>query len=473
MKKIRLSEIELQNINIDKIGAVFSWKNRILRGIKKKSVKEINAIFESGLIDELSQQKLFPKSWITDYQVEGFDLVIEHEKVEIISYPHEWSFSMFKDAAIAILKINQIANKHGYKLEDIHSCNIAFNGMSPVFLDLGGFAKFSTKEKQWSAYRDFLENYLFILKIWSNGNKLIARTLFLDRFKSLFTHEFLLYKHPFFRFFKLDFFKTLINAFYSFRFIESIECKLIKKRFSGVLGKILCFLKKLKILPFQKTKYYKLTRKINKLSQHKINTQWKNYHTEIEERANPLETKRIDRIAQIVQEKKIKTVVELAGNQGMFSKYLLKNAGIQRAVCTDYDEEAVDLMYQKNKKSGLKLTPIILDFIRTNEIANSKNAPARFKSEAVLSLAVTHHLILTQKIPLDYIFKTIAKYSSKYVFIEFMPLGLYNGDDNKTPPLPDWYNINWFRNNFVEYFNLEKEENLEKNRTLFFGTIKN
>ncbi len=51
---------------------------------------------------------------MTDYKLDGFDLVIEHQIVEVVSYPREWSFSMLKEAALLILRVNEVAGEFGY-----------------------------------------------------------------------------------------------------------------------------------------------------------------------------------------------------------------------------------------------------------------------------------------------------------------------------------------------------------------------
>ena len=91
----------------------------------------------------------------------------------------------------------------------------------------------------------------------------------------------------------------------------------------------------------------------------------------------------------------------------------------------------------------------------------------KVKSDIAVALAVTHHLLLTQKCPIDSVFKKIGQYSNRYVLIEFMPLGLWGG--YYTPPIPEWYNLNWFREKFKRHFKLLIEEQTEKNRILFLG----
>ena len=85
-----------------------------------------------------------------------------------------------------------------------------------------------------------------------------------------------------------------------------------------------------------------------------------------------------------------------------------------------------------------------------------------------MALAISHHLILGQKVPADLMFRILAEYTKEYLFIEFMP----NGIDKS--PNPDWYTAEWFRANFEEYFNtiLEKPSVEDGSRVLFFGKLK-
>ena len=96
----------------------------------------------------------------------------------------------------------------------------------------------------------------------------------------------------------------------------------------------------------------------------------------------------------------------------------------------------------------------------------------RLKSDIALSLAVTHHLILTSGFSLSAILERLASYSKKYVMVEFMPLGLWSIENKKEQKLPDWYNVEWFRKEFSSKFELILEEQVEENRIVFFGKLK-
>lgn len=75
---------------------------------------------------------------------------------------------------------------------------------------------------------------------------------------------------------------------------------------------------------------------------------------------------------------------------------------------------------------------------------NIRKMPAqRLGADIVIALAVTHHLILTQKVKLDTIVELLYSYSKRYVIVEFMPLGLWS-EGATDVEVPDWYNLDWF-----------------------------
>lgn len=96
----------------------------------------------------------------------------------------------------------------------------------------------------------------------------------------------------------------------------------------------------------------------------------------------------------------------------------------------------------------------------------------RVKADVAVALAVTHHLILVQNYDLSHVFKVIGEYSTEYVLIEFMPIGLFSGHENKTPKLPSYYNLSWFEAEFKRCFEYMFDESLDYNRHLFVGKVK-
>ena len=82
-KKICRSDQIEKNIglNIDPIGFLFKYDNRIFRAINNAEKDKVIFLFESGAIDELNKANLIPQTKISDIVLEGYDLVLEHRKL--------------------------------------------------------------------------------------------------------------------------------------------------------------------------------------------------------------------------------------------------------------------------------------------------------------------------------------------------------------------------------------------------------
>jgi hypothetical protein len=484
-QNIEISDVEFHKLTVDDCGALFTWRNRLFRAINHEAVVTVKDMFQSGLMKELIDNRLFPSTWITDYVIDGYGLVVEHERVSPIIYPFEWSFSMLKDAALTVLKINVITRKYGYQTKDCHGYNICFDNTDPLFVDLGSFERVDKHYKGWIAYEEFLRFYYYPLRIWSRGNYYFARRALMGCSLNdmLSSHSYFLYKVPLLR---------LLN----FGVLEVLTFFGVKVRVVTLNPiKVISLLKKLRLNPIKVFFMFKernlrgltlhdfaslqivnlssLLKKVQKISVKRDKTIWGDYHSEYYDAAGKLkQNPRFERVASIIKTYEIKSVLELAGNQGLFSGLLIDQSDIEKVICTDSDESAVDIMYCRAKERKIKMVPAVLDFIfpMTNYF-NNRPPYERFKADAVIALAVTHHLVLSQKLSLDYVFNILQMFTHRYIFIEFMPLGLYNGKN--VPEVPSWYTFEWFKEAFEKHFNTLLVEKLEENRILFVGELIN
>ena len=475
MEKIvlRLDQIEKNiGLNIDPMGFLFKYDGRIFRAINNSKKEEILYLFKSGAINELNKANLIPHTEISEISLEGYDLVLEHEKIDVIIYPTEWSFTMLKDAALLVIEINKILNKYGFETRDCHGFNILFHYSTPKFVDIGSFGKKTTK-KYWAGKDNFREFYFYSLYMWSAGNSVLAKQFLINDGKYLNTkdYEFFIYRYSFAR--RLPS-KYLERFFYYLRLLRNLqkfnvdEILIVKKeKLKRKFLKILMVLSKASLIPNNHANFNSLKRKIDRIDPPSVGTEWGEYHSDLDEQSLFAKDSRFGLIIYQVKNLNIKTVFEIAGNQGLLSRELGKNSFI--VICSDIDERAVDHMYLRAKKSNAKLYPVLLDFLspvyQSLYYAENISVFERFKSDAVFALALTHHLILTRKTPIDNIFEALSKYTNRYLFTEFMPLGLRRGN------LPEWYNLNWFREHFQRYFKLVAELPSEKDgsRILFVG----
>ena len=96
----------------------------------------------------------------------GFDwaLVLEHVTVDVITYVHEWPFSMLQDAASLTLKLLRAAIDEDMTSKDATPYNIQFVGAKPTFIDIASFETYRTGEPWWG-YRQFCQMFLYPLML--------------------------------------------------------------------------------------------------------------------------------------------------------------------------------------------------------------------------------------------------------------------------------------------------------------------
>lgn len=460
------NEIKILNkIGLDDTGFVFTWKNKIFRAINKDSVERIKDLLESGLIKELEINKLFPKTKVSNYELNDFELIIEHELIENETYPHEWSFEMFKDAAICTLKVNQISKVFGFQTIDAHKKNIIFKNSRPYFIDLGSFIK-AEGESTWFASEEFYRSFLYPLKLWQNKYLNISNSLIRSDSEPISHTEYFRIINPFSRLIPYNFFNRFLRGYFILSRLTSVSDKIIEKRISPFHFRVYKVLKKNNLLPFQKFIFDKKIEEINKIAFSDV-TYWTDYQSATGE-FKP--TSRFKKIAKLLRDLKVKSVVDLAGNQGFFTEYLLDQGIVEQAYCLDYDPGAIDNLYKRVKGLNKSIIPVVQNIIFPKNNFGEKLPEERFISDVAVALAVTHHLLLTQYVPLRVIFSRASNFSKKFVMIEFMPLGLWNG--KYSLPTPDWYTQEFFEEEFKKFFEVVEIIKLEKNRVLFVGKKK-
>ncbi len=467
------NEINIHSLsNEDDVGNVFEWNGRIFRGIRKKYVDDIRNLIDSGLLDELKKNNLFPKTTITDLELNGYEMVLEHEKIPLTSYVYEWSFTMLKDAAINAIRVNIIADKFGYQTKDCHPYNFIFSNNNPVYIDLGSFF-LKPKTKNWLPLSEFMQFYFYPLKLWKNGNEAMIRSFFSHCLRGGFWHS-IYYRlsSPFSHFLSTNTIDKLANGIYKYRSLSFVDSADIEKKAPWNLGSTVTKLRDAGMLPFLTVNLHRLEKKVSRIQQRKQESTWSNYHDQYQLESQELKSSsRFNRIVEIINELKITSVFELAGNQGVMSRLLIQQTDVSRVICTDYDANAVDQLYKMCKQEKLNITPLVYNVkIPVDETPLPPLEDRIDTPECSMGLALLHHLILTQGMPLSKIFNRFKVFTSKYVFIEFMPLGLWS-KQSPNPHIPDWYNVDWFREEFCKNFELVIEEQLETNRILFVGKL--
>ena len=81
------------------------------RALSPQGLSDWKLLRNSGLFGRLCrEQKIVETRLLDGYPLEaGWAGILEHERLENLSYPYEWPFSMLRDAAVLHLEILEMA----------------------------------------------------------------------------------------------------------------------------------------------------------------------------------------------------------------------------------------------------------------------------------------------------------------------------------------------------------------------------
>tara|TARA_B100000575_G_scaffold286058_1_gene282228 strand:+ start:1561 stop:2952 length:1392 start_codon:yes stop_codon:yes gene_type:complete len=397
----------------DPAGKIFYYKNKVYREVFKSGLPRLSFLQKNNLLRELIEKKFLIKTEII--QSDEFSLsdknnqIIEHEKLDFISYPYEWTFNQLKDAAIFHLNLQIFLLEKNAKLIDSSAYNIQFKNNKPIFIDVLSIDEYRNGE-YWKGHKQFCENFLnpLILKSkkgidfnnWFKGN--------LEGITTSEVNKVLSFK---------DYFSYTI--FFHVYLLNKMDSKRISD--PDKLNK-----KSKKVSKFSQKSYFSLLNQlknyIKSLKPKKQISTWEKY-SEKNTYSDSESIKKLEITKKFYNENNIAILADLGCNDGKFSEFVASK-DIQ-VVGFDFDLNALDRLYLKSKKNNLNFLPLFSDFTNpSNNLgwndSERKSLKDRAKFDASISLALVHHLVLAKNIPLDQTIEWIVSFSP-IGLIEFVP----------------------------------------------------
>lgn len=467
---IKSSEVQwLTRHTMDPLGEVFRYENRIFRIINDEKREYVIDLFNKGIMKEMIEKGFFVNTWINeDVRIEGREnsLVLEHSVVPHLSVRYEWSVNMFIELRTMIARFSIWLLQHGYELLDCHAWNVAFIGCKPIYMDLGSIVPSnSCGLTGWRIFKNEWVDRLRWIEQQRMDDKLFRALNFSGMVLQSENISGLIGSH-----------KAKIEDIIEYRLYDN-SIKSPRKIIEFAANTCRNILK----IDNEKTNKYKI-RRYRKYAEFK-RIQCKDgmrssYSDQGVEGKQIINDERfsfyVSLIKNLKEKDNIKTSFEIAGNAGLLSQLLLEHDIVEHACVSDYDVKAIDngfLRCRDNENVKKKISFAVIDIMST--IENITNISyQRYKSDIVIALAVTNHLILAQNVKLSVIVDILERYTKKYVVVEFMPLGLWAGDDENCPPIPKWYTFEWFLDGLKTKFDIVVVEQISKNRICVLGQRK-
>jgi len=448
----------------DRDGRVYDCQGRVLRGLSATALKNYQQLQAQGFYQKLSKTgKVIGSRELSDddnplpddvkIKWAGF---LEHDRVPVISYPYEWTFSMLKDAAALQLHLVERAISHDFILKDATPYNIQFVERKPVFIDIPSFEPLQ-QGQPWAGYRQFCEMFLFPLLLQAykqcnfqpfmraSINGIDVRTAaslfgFRDRFrKGVLSHVWL---------------QSIMDRRYGGS-SENVRSNLKTAGFNQEL--ILVNVRKMQKL-------------IRELDWEASGSEWGDYSRFHNYSDDDLRRKEAF-VRDAITGEQPETVWDIGCNTGRFSRIAAAHA--REVVALDIDHVAVERLY-RDEDAPANILPLLQDLAdpspnwgwRNRERSDLKS---RSQPDLVLCLALIHHFVITANIPLPEFVEWLAGLTDKLV-IEYVS----RKDDkvkallrNKEDRYQD-YSRKALESTLASYFEIRRKEEVNQgNRTLY------
>ncbi|MGH8029646.1 MAG: hypothetical protein ACREO3_06910, partial [Arenimonas sp.] len=365
--------------------------------------------------------------------------------------------------------LNDIARESGFQTKDCNGYNVLFQSGKPIYVDLGSFVEVPVGEDVLLPYEEFLRSYIYPLEIWRSAGQYLGGRVVPRAVGLLLAQEaYLRFRWPFFRGVRDS---RLRGWWRRVAFVRTLRHQDLEKRKGRMRSVVMRWLRFEKKAGWFRgpARLGALRKRLHALSHDTGNSQWAGYHDDLNTGHDLRITPRFEAVIERLAGLNVTSVLELAGNQGVLSRAIAKRLSTARVICTDPDGLAIDKGYVAARDHAESIEWAILDPFSNETSPSEVIVQDRFRADAVVVLALTHHLTLTHNFRLDHIFDVIRSFAKSHVFIEFMPLGLHDG--TSAPPFRDGYNEDWFDAEFRRHFEMIDRVQLEPNRILFVGRI--
>ena len=363
----------------------------MVRGYRADAVDDLDALLSSDFFANAtadgrlvgSERIDVPEAIAGDWAA-----ALQHERLGLISFPYEWSFSMLQDAALLQLRLARDALADGLICKDATPYNVQFVGSKPVFIDVGSFERLQPGQP-WVGYQQFCELFLNPLLLqartnvsfqpWLRGSvggispqdlaPLLSRR---NRWRrGTFTH-------------------VTLHARAQRRHAANDRDVQGEMRRAGFGPAII------------DAQLKNLTKSVERLRWKQSDSTWSGYSERGHYSDTDLELKEAF-VAEVCSRAPRQLVVDLGANDGHFSRIAARSA--DAVIAVDADDLVTDRLYRTLRSEGNEqILPLTMDLVDSSPSLGwrGRERPAFFertRPDVVLALAVVHHMAIPGTVP--------------------------------------------------------------------------
>jgi hypothetical protein len=390
----------------------------------------------------------------------GYSSFLEHEVLETISYPYEWSISMLADAAIHTLDLQLRLSKSGYALKDATPYNLQFVDGNPMFIDVSSIER-PRRQDIWFALGQFSQMFTFPLLLcrfagWNLRSYFQANLNGLGLEEMARNFNALQRLRP----------RILLDVslpLWLHRFSERRQSS-GKRHWEAPGGDASA----------QSLNLRRLRSKIGSLAAtYEPGGLWSRYSQSCHY-ADEAEKAKKSLICDFLRSTRPARVLDLGCNTGDYSRLAVAN--LSRVVAIDSDHDAIEVLYRTLRKNPAPITPMVVDLCNPSPGIGFMNRERssfleRVNADCVFALALMHHLLVTGNLPVAAICNMMYSLTKRDLVLEFVPThdSMFEKLMRFRVNLFGDFTLDACRAAFLKQFRLLREESIPRSsRTLLF-----
>jgi SAM-dependent methyltransferase len=453
----------------DPDGRVFVDDRSVWRSVNESALPNFNAFLE---LPQSKAAKLIETEIASPEETKEFEsrygafhgALFKHPRIDFPSFPYEWAPEMLQAAGLLTLDLAEAMLPVGWGIKDGTPYNVLFNGSDPKFIDVLSFEKRAAADPIWVPYNQFVKTFILPLLV----NKRLGiplKQIFQANRDGLEVSE------------ASQYFGALARLKPQIFSMVTLPSMLVKRAES----KSDLYQKPRKMSESQAkfilgSSFKRLRSQLNKVapdpSRH---SKWTDYTDHNRDTIPEYMRAKRSFVETAVDELKPPKVLDVGCNTGYFSFFAAR--GGASVVALDHDPAVVGKVWRDAKDEKLDVLPLVVDLTRPSPALGWRYSEfpsfldrAAGHFDLVMMLAVIHHIIVQERVPLREVLRLAADLTKDSLIIEFVPPSdplfrhLARGREHLHADL----NEDVFKHTAEEFFSIVRSEKLpQTERSLY------
>lgn len=406
-------------------GRVFVLNDRAIRVVGKEGQENLDCFLRSAAIAKLTEkgqivstrrlQGEAAEEALSRVGAASQDVaaVLDHERLEFPSYAYEWSPSMLAAAAHLTLDMAEQLLAEGLGLKDATPYNVLFRGPEPVFIDVLSIEPRDPHNDIWLPYAQFVRTFLLPLLANKHFGLPLAE-IFVTHRDGLEPEDVYRMAGPLQRLLPPFLGQVSLPKWLASK-AESEGEKLYKARSVDPARAEFSLRSLLK----------RLRKAIESACADARASRWSNYVEAATHYTAEQQDEKQKFVRDFCEQQRPERVLDVGCNTGVFSR--IAAAAGARVVAIDYDAEVIDSLWREAAQQKISILPLVVNLSRPSPALGWRNREnpsfldrAEQRFDAILMLAVIHHLLVTERVPLREIIALAAEMTTRFAVIEYV-----------------------------------------------------